>query len=205
MDKVCKAEKIETGPVAEADNRDFVFENFLVQQQKEAELFENTAICNITPVQGTSRAEPRTYLIRFNTRVPVCDDAGISYADHVLVRISFPDDYLRPVHANLCQQVASILYPVNIWHPAVYRNWMCFTLKPGDSLGSILSSIWAVITYNVFPVDRYNSLNPDAVSWAIDGRKKGMVPLSKLPLRKPKVKIRNRRFKVKRLSCPASR
>lgn len=150
------------------------------QRQKGLALAAASDLLLITPEPGE---EPRRYIAHFSceslVRLP---DGEIARANSFLVGIQFPSDYLRTVDPRV---VATILQPLNVWHPNVNGRMICLGhLPPGTGLREILFQILDVLTYNRYAA--HDGLNPEAMDYARQNRH--LFPIDRRPLKRVTVK-----------------
>jgi hypothetical protein len=138
---------------------------FLEQQLSEGmALAEASDLLTLVPVAGTP---PERYLADFRCHGLVRAESGqVVEADHFVVGIWFPDDYLRQVDPAA---VLALLRPGSIWHPNVSNRgpWICVgRIAPGTPLVDLLYRVFEVITYSRVTMREDDALNREACAWA---------------------------------------
>ncbi|MEQ1850311.1 MAG: hypothetical protein ABMA01_01840 [Chthoniobacteraceae bacterium] len=157
---------------------DPVFSAFLrTQRQQGLALAASSDLLQIQPEPGDET--PRRYIAHFSCESLVRQPNGeIARANSFLVGIQFSNDYLRTVDPRV---VATILQPLNVWHPNVNGRLICLGhLPPGTGLTEILFQIWDVLTYNRFAA--HDGLNPEAMEYARQNRH--LFPIYRRPLKR---------------------
>jgi len=108
---------------------------------------------------------PQRYVARYRCTGLVKADAGeIVEANHFVLGIWLPDDYLRHVEPL---SVVTVLEPREIFQPNVKAPFMCLGRLPaGTSLVDILYQAFEIITYGKATMCEDDALNREACAWA---------------------------------------
>ena len=156
---------------------DKIHTSFLRAQREQAlALAAASDLLELTPGPGDA---PSRYVARFKCDGLVRMPAGeIARANRFDVGIQFPESYLRHVEPL---QVATMLWPHNVWAPNVNGFGICVGhLPPGTTLVEILYQLFDIIAWNRFRLD--DALNPDACEFARNNM--GMFPIDRRPLKR---------------------
>ncbi len=142
---------------------------------------ELAAASDLIEIQSLHDTMPRHLLAQFRCKGLVREaDGTIHEADHFVVGMRFPDDYL---HRADTFQVLTWLHPLNAWHPNVRPPVICAGhLSPGMPITDLLYQIFEIITFrNRTPSD---GLNLDACAWARLPENQHRFPVDRRPLKR---------------------
>ena len=126
---------------------------------------------------------PQRYLAGFSCKGLVQAEGGeIVEAEHFVVGIWFPDDYLRRVDPFT---VITWLEPRRIFHPNISNvaPFMCLGhIVPGTPLVELVYRCFEVITYGRVTMREDDALNREACGWA--RRNQDRFPVDRRPLKR---------------------
>jgi hypothetical protein len=133
--------------------------NWLAAEQERLLTF-NSSILTVTPLGGNPC---RRYLAELRCRTYAKDPSGaVVPVDGVALGINIPENYLRTTNGSM---VVCLLAP-NIWHPNVAPPLLCLgRIHPGESIVSILTRAYEVVTFQRVTSVESDSLNPAACAW----------------------------------------
>ena len=156
---------------------------------QEAEGLALAAASDLLGVVPLGASPAARYLVRYACRCLVLSAAGaVEEADHFVVGIELPDDYLRRVEP---MRVVSWLEPRNVFHPNIsdVAPVICVgRLAPGTPLVDILYQVFEIGTYRKATVREDDALNRRACAWA--RRNQHRFPVDDRPLKRRPVQLR---------------
>jgi len=156
---------------------------------QEAEGMALAAASDLLELEGLGDSPTARYIAHFSCRGLVRDAAGaVEVADHFLVGIEFPQDYLRRVEP---MRVLTWLAPRNVLHPNIspVAPVICVgRLAPGTPLVDILYQVFEMITYRRLTMREDDALNRWACVWA--RRNRHRFPVDDRPLKRRRAQFR---------------
>lgn len=161
---------------------DLIFEDFLRTQHDEISAL--AAQSDLLRFELEPAPLPSRYVLHYTCKGLVKNGSGApTEAEHFIVGIQFPDDYLRRVDAH---RIISVRYPLNLWHPNVLHYLLCpGKITPGMPLVDLAYHIFEIITYHTWSA--HDPLNPAAAEWARNQAQDSAInpfPLDSRPLRR---------------------
>jgi len=156
---------------------DMIMKGFLREQFAEAK--ELLAHSDLVEIHATMGEPPTRYLLSYHCKCLVrMQDGEIREADHALVGITFPPDFLLRVDPL---RIVTWIEPLNVHHPNINPPVLCVGhLVPGTPLTSVIHQVYDVITYQKWA--SHDALNPDAAAWA--RQHQDSFPIDRRPLRR---------------------
>ena len=142
---------------------DTVYAGFLKRQREAGlALAAESDLFGLTPLGGEL---PQRYVAEFRCKGLVRRASGeVVEADHFVVGICFPDQYLRAADPFT---VLTWLAPQEAFHPNIRAPFICVgSLAPGTELVDLLFRIFEVVTYQRVTMNDTNALNKEACAWA---------------------------------------
>jgi len=142
---------------------------------------ELAAASDLLEIRSLHHKMPRHLVAQFRCQGLVRRPGGpIQAADHFVVSLWFPDDYL---HRAETFEVLTWLHPLNVWHPNIRPPAICAGhLSPGMAITDLLFQAYEIITYHKYAT--HDGLNPDACNWARQPENQRRFPLDGRPLRR---------------------
>ena len=143
---------------------DKILKRFL--ECNEAEAKELASKSQVLEIAALPPSPSSTYVCEF--RVPHLErtpEGHVTLVDGpVLVKIHFPEDYLRSADPRLGMRVVRLLGPREFIHPNVREGVVClgYRFAPGTRIVLLINEIWEIVSYQNFNVDENDALNPEA-------------------------------------------
>ena len=160
---------------------DKIYEGFLRRQEEQGmALAADSDRLDLLPGPGEP---PDAYIAKFHCKGFVRPAlSAVTIAEHFLVAIKFPADYLRRAEPF---DVLRWVSPREVFHPNISDKapFICIgRLAPGTSLVDILYQCFEIITYNKVTMREDDALNHEACAWARSNQHR--FPIDTRPLKR---------------------